>query len=163
MIMYSLNDDIREYTERLKEGAVPRAYRGILSFMSELLRRMSASHPGHALSALYAGFMDMTYFAITPAELKGRNLKVALVYLHEENRFEVWLGGGNRKIQAEYIGRLSGADIGSYTLSKVSPGVDSIIEKRLVERPDFEDKEALIRRLEEDVTAFIGDMIEILR
>lgn len=58
---------------------------------------------------------------------------------------------------------MSGADIGSYTLSKVSPGVDSIIEKRLVEHPDFEDKEALIRRLEEDVTAFIGDMIEILR
>ncbi|NLT12198.1 MAG: hypothetical protein GXY06_07300 [Clostridiaceae bacterium] len=161
--MCALNDDIREYTERLREGAVPRAYRGIMSFMSELLRRMSASHPDHAVSALYAGFMDMTYFAITPADLKILNLKVAVVYLHEENRFEVWLGGGNRKIQAEYIKRLSGADIGDYTLSKVSPGVDSILEKRLLEHPNFEDKESLIRRLDNDVTAFIGDMIELMR
>lgn len=161
--MCALNDDIREYTKLLKEGAIPRAYRGILSFMSELMRKMSASHPDHAVSALYAGFMDMTYFAITPAELKGKNLKVAVVYLHEDNRLEVWLGGGNRKIQAEYIGKLSGADIGPYTLSRVSPGIDSIIEKRLVEHPDFEDKEVLIRRLEKGVTAFIGDMIEILK
>ncbi|MBN1775595.1 MAG: hypothetical protein JW817_03925 [Clostridiales bacterium] len=161
--MCVLNDDIREYTELLREGTVPRAYRGILSFMSELLHHMSASHPGHAVSAMYAGFMDMTYFAFTPPELKSRNLKVAVVYLHEENRFEVWIGGGNRKIQAEYIGRLSRADTGPYILSKVSPGVDSIIEKRLVESPDFEDKEALIRRLEEDVIAFIGDMNGILR
>lgn len=161
--MCSINDDIREYTERLKEGAIPRAYRGIVSFMSEFLRRMSASHPDHAVSTLYTGFMDMTYFAITPPDLKRLNLKVAVVYLHEENRFEVWLGGGNRKIQAEYIERLSGADIGSYTLSKVGPGIDSIIEKRLVEHPDFEYKEALIHRLENDVTAFIGDMIELLR
>lgn len=163
MIMCALNDDIREYTELLREGTVPRAYRGILTFMSELLRHMSASHPGHTVSAMYAGFMDMTYFAFTPPELKSRSLKVAVVYLHEENRFEVWLGGGNRKIQAEYIERLSGADIGSYTLSKVSPGVDSIIEKRLVEHPDFDDREALIRRLEKDVIAFVGDMIELLR
>lgn len=161
--MCSINDDIREYTERLKEGAIPRAYRGIMTFMSELLRRMSASSPDYAASALYAGFMDMTYFAITPPALKSRNLKVAVVYLHEENRFEVWIGGGNRKIQAEYIEKLSSADIGSYTLSKVGPGIDSIIEKRLVERPNFEDKEALIHRLENDVTAFIGDMIELLR
>ena len=161
--MCALNDDIREYTELLKEGKVPRAYRGILSFMSELLRHMSAVHPGHTVSAMYVGFMDMTYFAFTPPELKSRSLKIAVVYLHEENRFEVWLGGGNRKIQAEYIERLSGADIGSYTLSKVSPGVDSIIEKRLVEHPDFDDREALISRLEKDVIAFVGDMIELLR
>jgi hypothetical protein len=161
--MCALNDDIREYTELLREGTVPRAYRGILTFMSELLRHMSASQPDHTVSAMYAGFMDMTYFAFTPPELKSRSLKIAVVYLHEENRFEVWLGGGNRKIQAEYIERLSGADIGSYTLSKVSPGVDSIIEKRLVEHPDFDDREALIRRLEKDVIAFVGDMIELLR
>jgi hypothetical protein len=161
--MCALNDDIREYTELLREGTVPRAYRGILTFMSELLRHMSASHPDHTVNAMYAGFMDMTYFAFTPPELKSRSLKIAVVYLHEENRFEVWLGGGNRKIQAEYIERLSAVDIGSYTLSKVNPGVDSIIEKRLVESPDFEDREALIRRLEEDVIAFIGDMNGILR
>ncbi len=30
-------------------------------------------------------------------------LKIAIVYLHEDGRFEVWLGGSNRKIQAEFL------------------------------------------------------------
>jgi len=41
--------------------------------------------------------MDMTYFAFTPSELKEKKLKIAIVYLHEQNRFDAWLGAVTEK------------------------------------------------------------------
>lgn len=70
-----------------------------MKFISGLKNYMENNYPEYASSALYFGYMDMTYFAFTPLELKKKNLKVAVVYLHEQNKFEAWLGGGNRKIQ----------------------------------------------------------------
>ena len=101
--MPSLNDSIKEYTRQLQLGEIQTAYKGIMSFMSGLKTHLESRHPDHALSGLYFGYMEMTYFAFTPLELKQHGLKIAIVYLHEQNRFEVWLGGANRKVQAEYI------------------------------------------------------------
>ena len=94
--MQSLNDFVKEYTKQLKKGQIQKAYKGIMKFMSGLKNNMGSNHPEYAASALYFGYMDMTYFAFTPMELKSRNLKIAVVYLHEQNRFEVLLGGSNR-------------------------------------------------------------------
>ena len=102
--MTNLNDAINEYTAQLQKGQIQIAYRGIMTFMSTLKSTLESNHPDYAASGLYFGYMDMTYFAFTPLELKRRNLKIAIVYLHQENRFELWLVGTNRKIQAEYIG-----------------------------------------------------------
>lgn len=161
-IMSTLNDDIKEYTGQLRRGAIPRAYRGIIGFMSALMRHMSGKYPEYTASALYAGFMDMTYFAFTPGDLRSRNLKIAVVYLHEENRMEVWLGGGNRKIQADYIAKLGRTDIGDYILSEVKPGVDSIIEKKIARQPDFDHADELTRQIEEATIIFANDMIAML-
>jgi len=104
----------------------------------------------------------MTYFAMTPADLKVEKLKIAIVYLHEVGNFEVWLAGNNRKIQAEYIDYLSGKNIGNYKLSKVLPGVDSIIETILVEHPDFDHPEDLIVQIERKMINFIEDLSTII-
>jgi hypothetical protein len=106
--------------------------------------------------------MDMSYFAFTPPGLKAKKLKVAIVYLHELGRFEAWLGGNNRKIQSDFIERLSEKDLGSYRLSKPAPGVDSIIEAILVEDPDFDKIEELMMQIEKQTIEFINDMTIIL-
>jgi hypothetical protein len=123
-----LNDDIREYKSQLGKGSIQKAYKGIMTFMSDLRAYLAGRYPDYSASALYFGYMDMTYFAFTPAELKDMKLKAAIVFLHEECRFEVWLAGSNRKVQADYIEMFKNKDIGKYALSQVSPGVDSIIE-----------------------------------
>ena len=64
-----------------------------------------------------------------------------MVYLHEQNRFEVWLGGSNRKVQAEYIELFKRKDIGDYKLSQASPGVDFIIEIQIADQLDFDQTE----------------------
>ena len=160
--MESLNASIREYTTQLQVGQIQKAYKGIMTFMSGLKTYLENRHPAYAASALYFGYMDMTYFAFTPPELKQRSLKIAIVYLHAENRFEVWLGGANRKVQAETIDRFKGKDLAGLHLSEVKPGVDSIIEMPLAEKPDFDNPEELMHVIESKVVEFAAKIREIL-
>ncbi len=160
--MESLNASIREYTTQLQYGQIQKAYKGIMTFMSSLKSFLESRNPDYAASGLYFGYMDMTYFAFTPLDLKQRNLKIAIVYLHEQNRFEVWLGGANRKVQAEYIELFKGKDLNGFTLSQVSPGVDSIIEMQLIEMPDFDHPEEMMLTIESNVIEFTGKIREIL-
>jgi hypothetical protein len=160
--MVFLNDQIQEYRLQLGKGHIQKAYKGIMAFMSSLKSDLERAYPDYFTSALYFGYMDMTYFAFTPSQLKENKLKVAIVYLHEEGRFEAWLGGNNRKIQGETIARLEHQNLSKYYLSQVQPGVDSIIESILVEQPNFDQLEALKAQIEDKTIAFIDDMIAIL-
>ena len=161
--MPSINELVQEYTQQLSKGAIQKAYRGIMAFMSDLRSDLMRKHTDFSVTGLYFGYMDMTYFAFTPADLKALKLKVAIVYLHEENSFEVWLGGANRQVQAKYIQLLGGKDLGGYSLSKVEPGVDAIIATEIIKRPDFDDADGLKNRIEESTLVFIKDMELLLR
>lgn len=159
--MDSLNNHIKEYTIQLSKGQIQKAYKGIMTFMSGLRTYLEGMYPEYTASALYFGYMDMTYFAFTPSHLKNKKLKIAIVYLHEQCRFEVWLGGSNRKIQAEYIKLMSGKSLGDYKLSQVIPGVDSIIETILVEQPDFDHPEELKKHIDRKTIEFVNDITSI--
>ena len=160
--MESINECIKEYATQLSKGQIQKAYKGIMTFMAELRAYLESGYPDYTAGSLYFGYMDMTYFAFTPANLKNKKLKIAVVYLHEKGVFEVWLAGNNRKIQAEYIELMSSGNIGKYKLSQVIPGVDSIIESTLVEKPDFDHPEELKKQIEKKTMAFVGDIISIL-
>lgn len=161
--MQTLNDAIREYTAQLQKGQIQEAYKGIMTFMSGLKTYLQSRHKQYATTGLYFGYMDMTYFAFTPPELKDRNLKIAIVYLHQENRFELWLGGTNRKVQTQYINLFKEKDIAPYKLSQVSPGVDSIIELIVSEQPDFDDADTLMQIIEEKTVEFANQILLLLK
>jgi hypothetical protein len=160
--MESLNEYVKEYKTQLSKGNIQKAYRGIMTFMSGLKTDLKKNYPDYIVSSLYFGYMDMTYFAFTPSGLKDKKLKIAIVFLHEQGRFEAWLGGSNRKVQSEYIEKLKHKKIGNYKLSQVLPGVDSIIESIVVEQPDFNHPEELKIQIEEELIDFINDVIYIL-
>lgn len=160
--MDTLAEHIQEYRHQLSKGIIQTAYKGIMAFMSDLKSFLENDHPDCFTSALYYGYMDMTYFAFTPPVLRQKRLKIAIVYLHEQGHFEVWLGGSNRKIQAEYIDQLSCRNPGRYQLSQVHPGVDSIIESMIVDQPDFDKLEALKVLIEKKTIEFTQDMIALL-
>jgi hypothetical protein len=156
--MDSLQQCVKEYTELVRTGHIATAYKGIMTFMTGLERFLTAKHPDCSATSLYFGYMDMTYFAFTPPALAAKKLKIAIVYLHDQGLFELWIGGSNRKIQAEYIELLRGHSLGGYQLSQVSPGVDSIIELRISELPDFDQPEALMQMLDCRWTEFAADI-----
>jgi len=161
--MDSPNEVIREYKSQLSKGIIQEAYKHIMKFMSDLSKYLKKRHPDYTVSVLYYGYMDMTYFAFTPNDLKSKRLKIAIVYLHEQSRFEVWLSGTNRKIQAEYIKLMSHKDIGGYKLSQVMPGVDSIIDVILIEQPDFDHPEELKKQIEKEAINFIDDITTLIK
>ena len=160
--MQSLNESVKEYTVQLQQGHIQKAYKGIMIFMSGLKTWLESRDTECTATGLYPGYMDMTYFAFTPQVLKQRSLKIAIVYLHEQNRFEVWLGGANRRVQAETIDLFKGKDLDGLTLSRIEPGVDSIVEMKLVENPDFDHPEELMLAIESKVIEFTEKIVKLL-
>ncbi|MBF7097532.1 DUF7000 family protein [Alkalibacter mobilis] len=160
--METLNEYVKEYKLQLKKGKIQKAYKGIMSFIFDLKTYLDRKYPDYHAGALYSGYMDMTYFAFTPLYLKRQKLKVAVVFLHEECKFELWLAAGNRKMQQEYINRLEGQDMGKYKLSEIKPGVDSIIAHSIVDVPDFDNVEQLKNQIENEIMEFVKDINKIL-
>lgn len=160
--MDTLNNNIKEYTIQLSKGQIQKAYKGIMTFMTELKSYLQCKYSEYATSALYFGYMDMTYIAFTPSDFRNRKLKIAIVYMHEECQFELWLAGINRQIQADYINLLSHKNIGNYTLSKVQPGVDSIIASVIIHKPDFDNTEKLKKEIELKTMQFVEDINSML-
>ncbi|MBN1904372.1 MAG: hypothetical protein JW927_04675 [Deltaproteobacteria bacterium] len=78
--MNALDKDIKELQIRLKDGSIQRAYWGIVSYMSRLRAVFADKLGDRAVSGLYQGYFDVTYFALFPDELKARDLKLAIVF-----------------------------------------------------------------------------------
>ena len=100
--MGSLRESMDEYRRQLQKGAIQVAYRGLMEYMMGLRTHLANKYPDHFVSGIYNGYMDMTYFSFSPKSLKGRDLKVAIVFVHERFRFEAWLAGYNKQVQARY-------------------------------------------------------------
>lgn len=160
--MKDLNEYVIAYQKQLQEGKIQVAYKGIMSFMGNLKSYLSDMHSDYLVGALYFGYMDMTYFAVTTTELKDKQLKIAVVYLHQENCFELWLSATNKKIQAQYIDKLKDKDLKGYQLSVSQPGIDSIIESRIIDHPNFNELISLKVELDKLTQKFIEDINEMI-
>ena len=106
--------------------------------------------------------MDMTYFSIFPKTLKDRKLKIAIVFLHETFRFEVWLAGVNKQVQTKYWKLIKESDWNKYHIVSTTKGADSIIEYVLVDNPDFSDLDTLTKQIEREALKFIKDVERFL-
>ena len=154
----SLSKALHVYHEALNKGDIQKAYRSILSFIFELRTELEQKYPEYAISQVYQGYMDMSYFAITPPELRAKKLKIALVYLHKANRFELWLSANNRKLQKEWIDVLNQVENLDYRVSELGVGIDSIVEYIVHVSPNFEAKESLKQSLAMNIDRFIKAM-----
>lgn len=156
--MTTLHEDMQNYKNQLEKGAIQRAYRGLMAFMMGLRTRFQKMYPEHVVSGLYEGYMDMTYFAATPAALKERGLKIAIVFVHEAFRFEAWLAAVNKQVQAQYWQLFKESGWKQYPVVPTTQGADAILEHVLTEMPDFSNQEALSRQIEDGVLDFTRDI-----
>lgn len=161
--MKSLQNDMLLYQAQLARGSIQRAYRGLMDYMLGLRTYLQNKYPGYSMSgSLYFGYMDMTYFSFTPKQLADRKLKIAIVFLHEAFRFEVWLAGGNRKIQSTYWQLFAESDWHQYHLVELEKGVDAIVDHILVENPNFEDLDQLTGQIEGGTLQFVEEVSAFL-
>jgi len=161
--MESLNQQIETYRKELEKGTIIQAYRGLLSFAKELKTHLEQKYPSYSFSAgMYQGQMDITYFTFTPPDLSERKLKIALAFIHETIRWEIWLVGVNQKVQVAYA-QLFREQLWLFSpLKPVEKTVGSITEMTLVEHPDYENQESLIRSIEEGALQFIAEVQHFL-
>ena len=154
--MESLKESIAEYRKQMKKGIIQKAYREIMNYVMGLRTYLQNKYPEYTVGNIYYGYMDMTYFPLFTKDLKDRKLKIAIVFLHDTCRFEVWLSGNNRQIQKKYHELISGNKWNKYRMDSENP--DSIIEYTLDSNPDFCDTDALTNKIEVSTLSFLSDI-----
>lgn len=160
--MHSLQEDLAEFRRQLGNGSVQKAYRALLSYMLDLRTHFKNKYGDSAVSGLYQGYLDMTYFALYPPFLRERALKIAVVFNYDAFRFEAWLAAGNRQVQRRYWELFRDSRWPDYRVVAPAPGVDAIVECDLAVDFDLSDRDALTARIEAGMTAFIDDMTRFL-
>lgn len=113
-------------------------------------------------SNIYQGYMDMSYFSVTPATLKAKGLKIAVVYLHEKGAFEAWLSARNRETLKKYRKVFEGAAENSFSVFHDATNEDAIMECTLTYQPDFDDSISLTELIENGTEKFISAVISKL-
>ena len=156
--MESLPYLINEYRKQLEKGAIQKAYQGLMKYIMDLRTHFGKNFPDFAPGNIYHGYMDMTYFPIFPESLKSRKLKIAIVFIHETIKFEVWLVGYNKQIQAKYWTLFKEGAWNKYRMPSAIKGVDSILECTLAENPDFVDLDGLTKQIEQGTLDFINNI-----
>ena len=161
--MGSFHENMSEYKKQLAKGAIQKAYKGLMEYIMDLRTHFQNKYPDYFVSgSIYYGYMDMSYFSFFPNSLKQRKLKVAIVFVHEAFRFEVWLAGYNKQVQAKYWKLFKDSGWNKYHIVPTAKGVDSIVENVLVDAPDFSDLDALTKQIESATLKFIKDVESFL-
>ena len=156
--MKTLNKLIEEYTQQLRLGEIQIAYSGILAFIGKLRTAFIKKYPHYDVSNIYQGYLDMSYFSFSTKPLKDNGLKIAIVYLHEKESFEVWLSARNRDIARTHQSILDSLSAEKNVFHD-SNNQDAIAECVLTCTPDFEDPALLINCIDQGVEKFVVAII----
>lgn len=147
----------------MKKGVISKAYKGLMEYILYLKTYFQNKYPDHFVSgSIYFGYMDMTYFSFYPKSLGDKKLKVAVVFLHESMRFEVWLAGANKQVQSKYWKLFKENNWNTYHLVPTTKGADSILEHIVADNPDFHDLDTLTKQIEKETVKFIKDVENFL-
>lgn len=161
--METFQESMSEFREQLARGSIQKAYQGLMEYMLRLKNHFAKRYPDYSTpGSLYPGFLDMTYFSIVPGSLRKRELKIAIVFLYEAFRFEIWLSGKNKKVLTKYWKIFKESHWDKYEVVEPAKGVDAVVQHVLVENPDFGDPDALTCQIETAAVKFIHDIEEFL-
>ncbi len=157
--MRSFHQYMNEYKKQIKKGDIKEAYNGLMEYFRDLRSYLKNKYPDHTVSSnIYYGYMDMTYFSFTPGSLKRHKLKIAIVFIHDTFRFEVWLAANNKNVQTKYWKLLKESDWNKYQIVSTLKGFDYIIDHILIDDPNFSDLDALTKQIETGTLKFIEDV-----
>jgi hypothetical protein len=161
--MKSFNYYIKEYRKLIRIGDIKIAYKGLMDYIMDLRMYFKNKYPDYFVSgSIYQGYMDMTYFAFSPESLKDKKLKIAIVFIHDTFRFEVWLAGYNKQIQTKYWKLFKKCEWNKYHLPSTIEGIDYILEYTLVDNPYFNDLDTITHQIESGTMIFIEDVMNFL-
>lgn len=158
----SLNEFIEDYLEQLESQTIQKGYKGLMNYLMSLRTHLLNKYPNKfQIGRFYQGYMDMSYFPITPKSLKDLKLKIGLVFNHEKIRFELWLVGQNKQVQNKHWVSFNESDWNKYKISETAQ--ESIITHTIVLEPDFNEPDKLTQQIERAILKFIADIEDVLK
>jgi hypothetical protein len=157
-----LGDDLIELRNQLGKGSLQRAYGSIIGYMSRLRSYFAVRDGERAVSSLYQGRFDMTYFALFPPALKARGLKLAIVFDYGSFGLAVWLAARNRRLQRHYWQLLRDGGWSKHRLVEPAALIDAIVECDVAEAAEMETPELLTSRIEASAQALLDDVVAFL-
>lgn len=150
---------LSEYRKQLEKGNIRNAYKGLMEYFDGLRLHLQKKYPDYFLSgSVHQGLMDYTYFYFLPKSLRQRKLKIVILFIHDTFRFEVWLAGYNKKVQAKYWKLFKENNWNKYHVASTTKDVDSIVDHTLLDNADFSDLEKLTEKIETGTLKFIQDI-----
>lgn len=160
--MQSLQEDMAEFRRQLAPGTIQKAYKALLSYMLDLRTHFKSKYGDSAVSGLYQGYLDMTYFALYPPFLRERALKIAVVFNYDAFKFEAWLAASNRQVQRRYWEVFKDSQWPNYRVVAPAKGIDAIIECDLAQDFNLDEPDILTAQIETATSAFAAHMERFL-
>jgi AraC family transcriptional regulator len=135
----------------------------VKSFMKDLRNTFIRNYPsGYSVGSIYSDESTITYFPFTPDELRELKLKIAIVFNHKYNRFEIWLAGQNKQIQKQYWEIFKESDWRKYSIPESIEKSFSIVETIIEKNPTPENTSEIKELMENQVMKFIKDISDVL-
>lgn len=153
----SLDNDLKEYQKQLTNGTLQKAYQGLMNYIATLRNFLIGKYANDlSIGQLYQGYLDFSYFTLTPHSLKNHQLKIVLLYEHKISQFEIWLVGQNKRVQQHYWQQLKQTHYTQYPL--LANAKEGIIRQLLIAKPLFNNPSTLTQKIENSVLTFIKEI-----
>lgn len=94
---------LNDYRRLIQTTNLQESYQEFIALFRYIRVEMEKQLPEYKFQGNIAeNSMDYSYFQFTNDELKKKGLKIAVVFVHRDFQFEIWLSGFNRSIQCQY-------------------------------------------------------------
>jgi len=154
-----LNARVIAYKEALASGELQETYQSLVGMVQHLRTDFSKKYKDtFAVANVMHGYLDYTYFYVQNDYLKQQKLKLAVVFNHQQVRYELWLLGQTKEIQRRYWKALSDVE---WVNSEAMPEY-SIFEVPLLANPDFDNINKLTDSLHNAFEALSLDIVKTL-
>lgn len=140
-------DLLSEYKELLQTTNLRECYQEFIKLFRYIRVSLEKSMPEYKFQGnIVENGMDYSYFLFTNKNLKEKGLKMAVVFVHSNFQFEVWLSGYNRNYQSKYYDLLKGKNI-PFELTDNPTQKDYILRVTLEGSVDLSDVSFLIKEI----------------
>jgi len=150
---------LSEYKKLIETTDLQKGYQEFIKLFRFLRTELKKALPEYDFSGhIVENNMDFAYFQLSDDELRASGLKIQVVFIHKNFRFEVWASGYNRKIQCAYYEKLKSQTI-PYALNINPIRVDYIIKTPLNENLDLSDGFGVL----EEIKAHVLDCVNYIK
>ncbi len=105
--------------------------------------------------------MDYSYFQFTNQNLKSKNIKMVIAFVHKKIDFEIWLSGVNRKTQNYYYENIKD-DLLKYTLTSNPNKTDYILKTKIINECNYDNIDQTLIEIKQNIDDFIDNIKNIL-